>query len=124
MINFRFKEKARKNKVFIEVMYCGGDADTDHPHIYQINIPFNKDMSRNEVIESEISELKILKSVLDDDDMDYESVLETYGSNIASMYDNAPNDPQSDYSRKCYISDVKLIGYDSDGDRYESYLSI
>lgn len=51
-----------------------------------------------------------------------DSVKEEYGEEIARLYDNAPNDPQGDYQFKCYISSIKVVGYDDKGNRYESYV--
>ena len=49
---------------------------------------------------------------------DYDEVLDKYGKDIADMYDNTPNDPQSDYQYKCYIHNMTLIGYDEKGNKY------
>ena len=40
---------------------------------------------------------------------------------MARLYDDVPNDPESDYSYKCYLSRITLIGYDQTGSKYESY---
>jgi hypothetical protein len=55
------------------------------------------------------------------DNADYEEVEEEWGEEVAQMFDNAPNDPQSDYSTKTSLQSVILRGYDDKGNMYETY---
>lgn len=123
-LDFQLKEKSRANKIYVLVNYEGGDGDTEHPQ--EFVLPFAYDQYNTEENLEKIrvikEEYKVLKEALDDYDADYHSVLEEYGENIAKLFDNAPNDPQTDYDTKCYLYNVELIGYDNEGNKYVSHL--
>lgn len=125
---FEKKETAKRDKLYILVDFAGGDADTEHPEYYEFkNIKFSEYQNHLDEINKEIQEYIILKDLLDDrhqcNKRDfYEEVKAKYGDGLARKFDNTPNDPQSDYQFKCYIDKIKLVGYDNDGDRYETYV--
>ena len=123
---FEKKESSKRDKLYIFVMYAGGDADTEHPEYYELpNIKFSEYEQHLDEINSELQKYLILKDILLDDNNKYDvydDIKNEYGEEIARMFDNAPNDPQSDFQFKCYIDRIKLVGYDKDGDRYETYI--
>ena len=121
-IKFQKKEESRAGKTFILINYSGGDADTDHPEEYLLDIPFEANMTQNDKIDEIVSEYKTLKEILDDTDIKYSEVEKEYGTKMARLYDNAPNDPQCDYQYKCTLDSIQLIGYDDKGTKYMSYL--
>ena len=73
-----------------------------------------------------IDDYIILKRVLDCNSGShcekYEDVERKFGKDIARMFDNAPNDPQSDYQYKCYLSSMSLVGYDEEGNKHLAYI--
>lgn len=120
-------EKARKNVVYLQINFAGGDADTEHPEEYLLKgIEFSQIKEKMPEIEAELAKYSILKDLLSNhgDELTYDEVLEAHGREIASLFDNAPNDPQSDYQFKCYLDDVYLIAYDEQGDKYRSYTKV
>ena len=121
-IKFDLKEKSKANKIYLVVEFAGGDADTEHPHHYLLPFPFNEWESNVELIKKEYDEFKILESLLDNHRITYEEIEENWGKDMARLYDNVPNDPQTDYDTKCYIDGIHLIGYDENCNEYKAYL--
>ena len=123
---FTKKESPKIDKLYLYVLFEGGDADTRHPEEYDLGIKFSDYENHLDKIKSEISNYMILQDILDVNSSshleDYDEVKSKYGEDIANMYDNVPNDPQADYQFKCYIDTIKLIGYDNEGNKYESYV--
>lgn len=122
--NFKFKEACKRNCVYLHVKFEGGDGDTDHPDFYLLKDVTMENIDEHlETVNKEISNFKTLKTILQDSyDIDYYALKEEYGDEIASLYDNTPNDPQSDYQYKCYLSSMELHGYDEKGDLYTQYI--
>lgn len=123
-IKLELKEKARKNVVYLAVKFEGGDADTEHweEHILK-GLTFNNvQVSSHTTVNQEVEKYRILKNLLDDNDISYEDIEKEHGKEMARMYNEAPNDPQCDYQFKCYLDSVILRAYDENGDRYEAYL--
>ena len=120
---FKLAEKAKRNSVFLYVMYEGGDADTRHPEQYILpGITMENIDEHLDEINKEIDDFKMLKKALSNTDFRYDDVLEEYGKEIADLWDNAPNDPQADYEFKCYIDRIELHAYDNNGDLYKQYI--
>jgi hypothetical protein len=120
-IKFGLVEKSRANKLYIVVEYAGGDADTEHPVEVLLKAPFSEWESNLEEIRDKIEFYQKLKTILESGD-EYDEIEEAYGKEMANAWDNVPNDPQNDYQDKCYIDDLKLVGYDKEGNKYESYV--
>jgi len=122
IINFRKKEDSRANKIYFFTMFSGGDADTRHPQEYEIKgITFQNYQEHIYEIEKEVNLHKQLKDILreySDKQYGYKAASEI-SDELASMYDNVPNDPQCDYQFKCRLDYIKLIGYDEIGTKYE-----
>jgi hypothetical protein len=116
-LQFHLKEKTRGGKVFLVEEYMGGDADTEHFNETVLNVPYSE--VKYEDVAEDIENFKKLKKALNMDD--YDEVKEEWGEEVASMYDNAPNDPQCDYSTKTQLESVILRGYDNEGNMYETY---
>lgn len=120
---FKFKRAAKRNCVYLYVNFEGGDADTSHPDSYLIkDVTMDNIDEHTETVNTLIDNFKTLKKVLSDYDIDYTTIKEKYGEEIANLYDNAPNDPQSDYQFKCYIDSIELHAYNADGDLYTQYI--
>lgn len=122
-LNFKLTEQSRANKVYFVANFEGGDGDTEHPK--EQLLPFNYDQVEQE------DNLKVIQELVDnhfklkqaiDNEYEYKDIKEKYGDKVAHLYDNTPNDPQTDYSMKCYLSDVELVAYDKEGNKYTSYL--
>jgi hypothetical protein len=129
-LNFILKEKSRSGQFFISLMYEGGDADTDHPVEHGIKasdgtkITYLNYQEYLTDIEKEVNDYKKLQSFLDanySDNNGYKKINDLYGDKLANMYDNTPNDPQTDFQFKCTLDSIKIGYYDESGDRYESY---
>jgi hypothetical protein len=122
-IEFREVEKSRAGNLYLVANFEGGDADTDHPQEYRLPFGFAQWEENLSLIEKEAKDFEILKSLLDGGEkVSYKSIIEEHGEEIARMYDNAPNDPQTDYDTKCYLDSVDLIGYDAEGNKHKAYL--
>lgn len=125
-IKFEKKENTRANKFYISVMFEGGDADTDHPEEYEMQgITFYNYKEHLDTIKSEVEKYKKLKDILEEYSQarsPFDEILEEYGEDMASLYENTPNDPQCDYQFKCHLSSIVLTAYDSDGNKYQSYV--
>lgn len=120
-IKFTLKEQSRANKFYIFVMFAGGDADTEHPQEYLMPFPFSEYEKHLAEIGDKIEFYETLKSVLSNE-FEYEEILDKFGKDMADAYENVPNDPQNDYQEKCYIDDITLVGYDMQGNKFESYV--
>jgi hypothetical protein len=128
-INFRKTEESRANKVFLEILFEGGDGDTDHPQKFQMrDMTYANCLEPENLakIEAEVKNYEILGQILDEyqcqKSKGYDYAEKTYGKDMARLFENAPNDPQSDYSCKCYLSRITLVAYDETGAKYESIL--
>lgn len=125
-IKFEKREASRASKVFMVVTYMGGDADTYHPEEYLLPFSFDDYKNHLEEIGQDLDKYKILKKLTDgsggQQDHNYDDLEKKYGEEIASLYDNIPNDPQSDFQFKTSLDSVMLRGYDSEGAMYEAYL--
>lgn len=123
---FKLKSLAKRNCVYLYVNFEGGDADTNHPQSYLIkDVTMDNIDEHADTVNTLIKNFKTLKDILDNDgkyDTNYNEVKEEYGEEIARMYDNAPNDPQSDYQFKCYVDSIELHAYNEDGDLYTQYI--
>lgn len=127
--DFRQVEASKKDKLYLLLNFAGGDADTEHPEYHEFKgIKFSEYKKHLTEINKAIDDYKKLKGALDvnsgDDfcDNDYKKVEAKFGKDIASLYDYAPNDPQCDFQYKCYLSSMELIGYDSEGNKHQSYI--
>lgn len=125
--NFKRVGGAKLDAVYLHLLYEGGDADTRHP--VKIKLPFKFSEYKEHVgeIREIIRKYKILGHTLDVNhrdycDNDYKRVEKKFGLEIARLYDDVPNDPQSDFQYKCYLDSMKLISYDQEGNKYESYV--
>lgn len=129
---FELDESSRANTVWLVLNFAGGDADTEHPEevilegITPDNIQFNEDK-----IDMQINQYKQLTNILDVNHKDHindrsrnghKVVKEKYGEEMADLYDLVPNDPQSDYQYKCYLSSIELIKYDDKSNKYKAYV--
>jgi hypothetical protein len=96
-------ESSKANKLYLFVLFEGGDADTDHPEYYEFkNIKFSEYENHLDEIKEKIDKYLILKDILDNHDYRtasraYDKIKSKYGEDIAKLYDNTPNDPQADY---------------------------
>ena len=129
MEQFKFSkvEDSKANKVYLYILFEGGDADTQHPVYHEFkNIKFSEYENHLDEINKVINNYKILKRILNVNSRDhldsYKEVEKKYGEEIAYLYDNTPNDPQTDYDTKCYLDSLELIGYDENGNKHKSYI--
>ena len=125
---FKFREvrKAKLDKLYLRVNFAGGDADTSHPEEYDLGIKYSEYIDHLEEIDREIGLYRTLQGILDVNSSKhcecYKEVNKKYGKDMAYLYDNVPNDPQSDYQFKCYIDSLELVGFDNEGNKYEAYI--
>lgn len=129
--SFKFTKasESKSNKMYLHIIYEGGDADTRHPVDIELEgIKFSEYENHLDEINKEIEKYKLLRRILDQNSVsyceNYRSVKVRFGEEMAKIYDNVPNDPQSDYQYKCYLDRVDLIGYDLDGSLYTSHVEI
>lgn len=124
--DFKKTESSKIDKLYLFIMFEGGDADTKHPEYIEFKgIKFSEYKDHLDEIQNLIDKYKILKGVLDINSRDYckkyNQVVNRFGREIADLYDQVPNDPQCDFQFKCYIDRIKLVGYDENGNKHESY---
>lgn len=120
---FKLKEKVKTNVFNILVNYEGGDADTKHPQVYEIEGVTALNYSQPHQWAKVVHQLEIIKAakeVLDDDGryFNYDITKEEWGEDVADFCLDAPNDPQADYQFKCYIDRIELQYYDSQGNLF------
>jgi len=128
-INFRKIEESRAGKVYLNVVYMGGDADTSHPEeILLDGITFDNIGEKTEEIAALIKPYVILQDLLDVNSSsyteNYADVLEEHGEEIAKLFDNVPGDPTTDFQYNCSIRYIELVGYDSTGARHKSAIDL
>lgn len=126
-INFKKVEESRAGKVYLRVMYYGGDADTSHPDDTLLkDITFDNISEKTEEIAELVKPYVILRDLLSDptESHNYNDLVDEYGEAIARLYDNVPNDPQADYQFKCSFDYMELIGYDASGAKHVSSINI
>lgn len=132
---FKFKQTkpSQADKLYLELMFEGGDGDTEHPDVHEFEgIKFSEYKQHLDEIQKVIDQYQILGRLLDCNGPEYyykqgrhkgyETILQKYGEDMAALFDNAPNDPQTDYDMKCYLGSMKLVGYDAQGNRHEAYV--
>jgi len=123
MFKFSKVEESRANKIFLQLDFAGGDADSDHPESEEfVGIKFSEYQNHLPQIQARIDQYKILKQILGQHNPKYEQIKDKYGDEIANLFDNTPNDPQADYQFKCYLSSIILIGYDEQCNKYQAYV--
>lgn len=121
------KSGSKKDCIYLFLMYMGGDADTKHPEEFKLDFKLSEIDTHIDELNKEIDLYKRLKEALDRHDIRtsskaYDIALKDYGKEVADMLDNVPNDPQADYQFSCYLDYIKIVAYDEEGDRYESYV--
>jgi hypothetical protein len=123
---FRRGREPKKDELYLMLDFEGGDADTKHPEYYKFDFPFSEYRDNLAEIYKVIKKYKTLGRILDVNNRDfcdnYRDVLKKFGQDIARLFDNTPNDPQTDYDTKCYLGGMRLVGYDKDGVEHESYI--
>lgn len=127
--DFEKTESPKRDILYLLLKYEGGDADTKH-HEYHLfkNIKFSeyKESENMAEINRTIEMYKKLKRILDNrfssEGVDWIELEKLHGKEIVDLLDNVPNDPQNDYQDKCYLDGMKLIGYDIEGNKHESYI--
>jgi len=125
-IKFKKSKESKSGKLYLHLLFEGGDADTKHPETIEFPFRFSEYEHHLDEIEAMYNDYKILQDILEDHDYKTrdksDEVLREYGEVIARLYDQVPGDPQNDYQFKCYLGNISLIGYDEQGNQYKSYL--
>lgn len=107
----------RQNKVFILLTYMGGDADTWHKdEIEMEGLSFENKDSKS-VIDI-IKKYKRLGIILEYRNLNYESVEEMFGQEMAKLYENVPFDPANDFQDKTILFSIEVLAYDNKGQEY------
>jgi len=127
---FELKEKVKTNIFNILVKFEGGDADTSHYEVYEIEgvtaLNYTQPSHWSKVDE-QLEIIKAAKQVLSNGKwssyFDYEATKEEWGKEIADFCDDIPSDPQADYQFKCYIDSIILQYYDSEGNLFNNYVN-
>lgn len=127
VIKFREISKPLINKMFLELIFEGGDGDTKHPMQIELKgITLDNYINKLSEIEEIVNTYKTLKNILNINSVDfledYNEVLIKYGDKVAHAYDITPGDPQNDYQNRTYLGKMTLVAYDEKGTRWESYL--
>jgi len=130
---FTRKTKSIRDKLFLDLMYSGGDSDTSHPVRIPLNIKFSEYKKHLGKIHEIINLYKELKK-LDINRLFYDVKTRSYcikrygkesiiiDDKLQKLIDQIPNDPTTDYQNKCYLDWIKLVGFDENGDSHESYI--
>lgn len=123
-LKFEKKQPSKNNKVFLEIVYCGGDADYFNSEFYLIHDTHFNDNESFVITANLIKEYEIfstLQDILSEDELDYDGVLEKHGKELASMFEDVPGD-QVYLDNLCRIDSINVIAYDTDGNKYKSYI--
>lgn len=133
-IQFKFSEKAKKDLLFLHLVFEGGDATTQHPKYFQIEGVTKEDLvgpDKNENAVKQVnaflndySNLKKALKLYHTDSYGYDKVKEQFGDTVASLYDNTPQDPENDFQDKCTLSSAELIAYDSEGNSFVAHINL
>lgn len=138
-ITFKLKEKSRANTLWLSLEYMSGDADAFTYTESNLGIPYSEWQSQsqkekfNKIIENyqlinhftDVNhELCLthprmgLKRKLEITDT-YKYIKENYSLELADMFASVPDDSTCEgyYS---HLTEVKLIGYDKEGNKYET----
>jgi hypothetical protein len=128
---FKFKKSGtpKIDKLYLKIMFAGGDADTEHPETIDLKIKFSEYENHLDEINKIIENYIILRGALDINSVayckkGYKEVKIRFGEEIADLFDNTPNDPQNDYQNKCYLDSMELIGYDQSGHKHKADIDI
>ena len=66
-IKFRKKEESRANKLYLHILFEGGDGDTSHPQEIELKgITFGNYKEHISKIEEEVNKYNVLKEILDE----------------------------------------------------------
>lgn len=126
-IKFHKVSDNKVDQIYLVTLYEGGDADTEHPKEFLYPFKYSEYKANIKTIEKDIENMKKVRGILDCnskeymENPDYNKIVQKYGEDIAAIIDDAPNDPQVDYSRKCYVDSTILRAHDEKGDVYETY---
>lgn len=124
-VKFHKEEESRAGKVFLVLNYMSGDADGDFPEEIELEgVKFAKELELSQEHSKTIKDYKLVGHITNCNHAkyseDYEEIKEEHGEEIASLWENGTNDPQSDYSIKCHLNHIFLRGYDQNGTVYET----
>ena len=134
-LEFQKVRASQANRVYLEITYVAGDADMEMVRYdcigkewaYSTLIEWLKEHPTGipDDIRMRIAEYQSLQNILDCNsgyfiDDDYDSVLETYGEEMAGLYENVPRDHV--HTGKCHIGSISLVGYDHEAAKYESFV--
>ena len=129
---FREIEKSKKDKMYLVIEYVGGDADIYiNRSIEMPSVKFSTYKDQLEDINEYILIYKTLMKIINKDNMksnimksirhQYNGVLSKFGEDLMEAYENVPSDPSGgDGDYNCSISNIRLIGYDEEGNKHES----
>jgi energy-coupling factor transporter ATP-binding protein EcfA2 len=117
------------------------DADTRHPEEIDLKIKFSEYKEHIDEINDIIDKYKRLEKVLHCGSYGgrvrseringrYRYIIKNRGGrpdieiddDLQDLIDMTPNDPQTDFDEKCYLGSMKLVAYDEEGNRHESYV--
>jgi hypothetical protein len=126
-IKFRRVGEPKKEQLFLEILFEGGDADTKHPKKYEFKGFKYSDWEQHlPEINKVIGEYQTLQKILDvnckEHCEEYDEVKTKYGEDMADLYDQSPRDPQCDYQYHCYIDRMELVGFDENGVEWRAYV--
>ena len=120
---FKLSKVCDRKALILIVNYYGGDADTEH---FQFD-NLNHCIISNSITGTPNLNLELIKQVVEfyttlgeilGSNAEYEEILEVYGKEYASAYENVPNDPSTDYQTKCKLDNLSLNYYTESGDLY------
>ena len=125
--DFRQTETSKADKLYLYLLFEGGDGDTEHPEWREFrNIKFSEYKNHLDEINELVDKYKTLSKILDVNSReyseDYDEVKDKYGEEMARMWENVPGDPQVDYQRNCWLYTIKLVGFDEKGNKHEAYV--
>lgn len=125
-MKFELIEEARKNQIYIKLTYMSGDADAYEYEEIFTDIPFDNYSERLKEIEDILKPYILLSKITDCNSVEYledpDDVKEKHGEDIADLFDMVPGDSTCDGQRNTHLCDIKLIGYDHEGNCYQTYI--
>lgn len=137
-IKFELAEKSRANSIWIKLEYMSGDADAYRYEECDLGILYSEWEQHLDKINKEIENYTLITKFTDCNNElclkdkrwglkigqreAYNYIKQNYSEELADLFDNVPGDSTCQGEFKAYLSNITLIGYDEQGNKYESYV--
>lgn len=123
-IVFRKDEAPRAGKLYLELNYMGGDADSFELAEIKLDFGYAEWKDHLPEIEELLDKYRLLSKITDINASEYseshDDVVMDHGQEIGDLYSCVPGDPQTDGDTNCMLYEMFLVGYDEKGAKYKT----